>query len=156
MNVNFINPILQSVVNVLVTMAQLEVKPGKPFLKKNTEAVGDLTGLIGMAGDTVKGSFAITFTEPCILAIAGLMFGVNDTECTNETVDLVGEITNMVCGGAKARLAEEGYKFAMAVPMMIKGKNHCFRHATSGPVIIIPFETKVGKFFVEVCFEEKS
>lgn len=153
MNVEFINPFLSSVRNVLSTMAKIEATPGKPYLKKGTEARGDVTGMIGLAGEKARGSFAITFTENCILKIASNMFGEAMTELNHEITDMVGEITNMVSGGAKVVLSEKGFKFAMAIPTTIMGENHTITHNSKGPIIIIPFNTEAGAFFVEVCFE---
>jgi chemotaxis protein CheX len=31
--------------------------------------------------------------------------------------------------------------------------NHIVTHKTGGPVIVVPFDTDDGKFFVEICFE---
>ena len=52
MNVEFINPFLSSMLNVMSTMAQMELTPEKPRLKKNEVAMGDVSGLIGMVSDT--------------------------------------------------------------------------------------------------------
>jgi len=67
--------------------------------------------------------------------------------------DVVGEITNMVSGGAKKVLSEKGYKFEMAIPTTITGKSHSITHKTKGAIIVVPFTTEAGNFFVEVCFE---
>ncbi len=153
MNVEFINPFLKSITNILSVMAQTEARAGRPVKKEDNVAMGDVTGIIGMAGQQAKGSLAITFTEPVILHIAGQMLGEEVDEVDESIGDMVGEITNMVTGGAKRLLSEQGYKFDMAVPTTILGKNHIVSHKTSGPIIIIPFDTDSGKFFVEVCFE---
>ena len=50
MKVEFINPFLSSLINVLATMAQTELTPGKPKIKKGEVAQGDVSGLIGMVG----------------------------------------------------------------------------------------------------------
>ena len=63
MNVEFINPFLSSLINVLSTMAQTELKPGKPRIKTDEVACGDVSGLIGMVGAQPRGSFSITFDE---------------------------------------------------------------------------------------------
>ncbi|GAB4350242.1 MAG: chemotaxis protein CheX [Gammaproteobacteria bacterium] len=153
MNVEFINPFLNSIINVLTTMAMLEVKPGKPSLKKNAEASGDVTGLIGMTSDRAKGSLAITFSESVIIEVAQRMLGEKPSGIDDTVTDLVGEITNMVCGGAKRELAEKGYDFDLAIPGMIKGKNHSVTHKAKGPAILVPFKTEFGAFYVEVAFE---
>ena len=154
MKVEFINPFLKSVLNVLSTMAQINATASKPHLKTDNEAKGDVTGIIGMAGENVKGSLAISFTESCILKIASNMLGEEITEMSNDTSDVVGEITNMVSGGAKAELSQSGYKFDMAIPTTITGKNHTINHNSKGPLIVIPFSTEDGNFFIEVCFED--
>ncbi|MGD0282613.1 MAG: chemotaxis protein CheX [Dissulfurispiraceae bacterium] len=154
MNVEFMNPFLISTMNVMKTMARTDAKPGKPFLKSDKSAKGDVTGIVGMRGEQAKGSLAITFTEPAILHIYSQMLGEKAEKISDELVDCVGEITNMICGGAKAILSEKGYKFEMAIPSMIAGKAHTVFHKTNGKIICIPFDTSAGSFFLEICFEE--
>ncbi|RJQ55912.1 MAG: chemotaxis protein CheX [Nitrospiraceae bacterium] len=154
MNTDFINPFLESIINVLTTMAGTEAKPGRPFLKTEKSAKGDVTGIIGLMGEKAKGSLAITFTEPAILHIASKMLGEEIQQVDGSVADCVGEITNMVTGGAKKILSEKGYKFDMAIPAAIIGKHHIISHKTDGRIICIPFETPAGSFFVEVCFSE--
>ncbi|MDI3323027.1 chemotaxis protein CheX [Pontibacterium granulatum] len=152
MKAEFINPFLASMTNVLSTMAQIESRPGKPSVKKSSTALGAVTGIIGMAGEQLKGSFAVSFSEPVIYAITKRMLG-EEVATVNETVtDMVGELTNMATGGAKALLAEKGFDFDMAVPVMVSGKEHKIEHSSSGPTIILPFETDYGDFFIEISF----
>lgn len=154
MKVEFINPFLVSIVNVLETMADVKATPGKPQRKEVDVANGDVTGVIGMASQQVKGSLAITFTSAAIFDIAKRMLGEEVTDINHTVTDLVGEITNMVTGGAKRLLAEQGYDFDMAIPAVVTGKNHQISHKSNGMKIIIPFSIAAGKFFVEVCFED--
>ncbi len=156
MNVEFVNPFLDAILNVLSTMAMTEAQPGRPTLKKGHMALGEITGMIGLAGGQVKGSLAITFTGPAIIHIATQMLG-EEIKTVDDTVrDLVGEITNMVSGGAKKVLAEKGYKFEMAIPTTITGKDHTITHKTSGHVIVVPFNLgdDKGEFYVEVCVQD--
>lgn len=154
MNVEFINPFLEATVNVLSTMATLEAKPGKPTLKQDNVARGDVTGIIGMTSPRFKGSLSLTFTEPVILEIVKRMLGEEIQEIDETATDLAGEITNMVSGGAKKSLVEKGYDFDMAIPAIVAGKEHTVDHRFDGPKIIIPFQCDYGQFFVEVCFEQ--
>jgi chemotaxis protein CheX len=155
MNIEFVNPFLVSIINVLATMAKTEAIPDKPFLKTEKSAKGDVTGIIGLTGDKkAKGSLAITFTEPAIVHIVSKMLGEDLQKIDLSVADCVGEITNMVTGGAKKILSEKGYKFDMAIPSVIIGRNHAIVHSTKGQVICIPFKITAGSFFIEVCFEE--
>jgi chemotaxis protein CheX len=154
MKVEFINPFLASILNVLNTMAKLEARPGKPAIKTSEVAKGDVTGLMGMTGEQAKGTFAITFTEPVILEITKRMLGEEVARIDDTVTDMVGEITNMVTGGAKRLLSEQGYRFDMAIPSVVAGKNHIIHHKSKAPIIIVPFNTQAGNFFIEICFEE--
>ncbi len=154
MNVELVNPFLDAIVNVLSVMAQTDAKARKPYIKKAAKAMGDVTGVIGLVGEQVKGSLAISFSEGAILHITSKMLGEEITELDGTAADMAGEITNMVTGGAKKGLSEKGYIFELSIPTMIVGKNHAVFHQTGGTTVIIPFDTEAGSFFVEVCFED--
>lgn len=154
MNVEFINPFLTATTNVLLTMAQLNATPGSVELKKENIAYGDVTGLIGMTGDKVRGSFSISFTKATILDITQRMIGEKVTIIDDTVTDMTGELTNMATGGAKKLLAEKGYDFDMAIPIVIAGDNHEIIHKSKGPIIILPFTIESGKFFIEISFED--
>ncbi|HCE52346.1 MAG TPA: chemotaxis protein CheX, partial [Shewanella baltica] len=124
MNVNFINPFLQSLLNVISTMASMDLTPGKPQIKSDNLAKGDVSGLIGLVGPQTKGSLSITFEQKLVLQIMQNMLGENPGKINEEVTDLVGEITNMVTGGAKNLLGQKGYEFEMATPMVVSGKGH--------------------------------
>lgn len=134
-------------------MAEIKASHHSPSLKPSRVARGDVTGTIGMIGNKVKGSLSITFTEQSIIHITRKMLGEKIEEVDDTVADLVGEITNMVTGGAKRLLAEQGHDFEMATPTVIKGKNHEIRHQCEGRTIQIPFSSNHGEFFIEVCFE---
>jgi len=156
MTAEFINAFLTAVLNILSTMAKMKAQPGTPAIKTDQLAKGDVTGLIGMAGDQAKGTLAVTFTKPVILAITERMLGEKLDTIDDTVTDMVGELTNMVTGGAKKLLSEKGYRFDMAIPSVISGKDHVVLHKSKKPIILIPFSTDEGNFFVELCFEQMS
>lgn len=153
MNVEFVNPVLISIVNVLSTMAKVDAKPGRPAVKQGEVSRGDVTGIIGMTGDKIRGSIAISFPEAVILDIAKRMLNEESAGIDATVTDLVGEITNMVSGGAKKLLGDKGYDFDMALPTVVSGKNHVVDHKSRGVKIVLPFAVDKGVFFVEICFE---
>ncbi|OOF34552.1 chemotaxis protein CheX [Salinivibrio costicola] len=153
MEAQFVNPFLTSLINVLQTMAQLDIQPEKPHLKKSEIAKGDVSGLIGMVGPQTKGSFSVTFDEDMVLEIMQRMLGERSESIDEEVTDMVGEITNMVTGGAKRILSEKGFEFEMATPVVVSGKGHTINHKSDGPVIIMPFKSPHGTAFIEICFD---
>jgi len=155
MDVKLINPFLSSIVNVLSTMAKLELTAGKPTVKTDDVARGVVTGLISMESDQARGSLAISFSKAVILEIVNRMLGMEATEVDDTARDLTGEITNMVMGGAKNLLLEQGYDFGMSTPEVLTGDEHVILHPFSAPKILLPLSTESGELYVEICFETK-
>ncbi|MEA2060948.1 MAG: chemotaxis protein CheX [Thermodesulfobacteriota bacterium] len=153
MDVTVINPFITATVNVLETMAFLKVGTGKPYLKQDNVAKGDVTGVIGLTGDA-NGTIAVTFQKDCILGIVSNMFGEKMSELNHEIADAVGELSNIISGQARRELELSGRHFKAAIPSVVTGKNHTITHYTKGPKIAIPFKTKKGGFTIEVCFEK--
>ena len=153
MNVEFINPFISSLINVADVMGHTELKPEKPRIKKGDLSFGDVSGLIGMVGPQTKGLLSISFEGKLALRIMQRMLGEKLENINEEVTDMVGEITNMVTGGAKKELAQKGYEFDMATPIVVSGMNHTIDHKTDGKVIVIPLNSDSGKVFIEVCFD---
>jgi chemotaxis protein CheX len=154
MKVEFINPFLSSMLNVMSTMAKMELIPEKPKLKRNEIAKGDVSGLIGMVSPKTKGSLSITFDAPLALATMKGMVGEAPDEVNEEITDLVGEITNMVTGGAKRILSDKGFDFDMATPVVVSGKNHTIHHKSKGPIVIISLKGEAGRAYIEFGFDD--
>lgn len=150
MDVRFINCFVDGTMDVLKTMAFIEPRPGKPYLKKENAAQGDVSAIIGLTGDA-KGSLALSFSASCIIKIVSNMLGEDIGEINGDVRDAVGEITNMVSGVSRKCLESQGFNVVAAIPTVVAGKNHSIRHVLGGPSIIIPFETDYGSFVVDVC-----
>lgn len=149
MEAKIINPFIKASLDVLDTMASVKPRPGKPYLKKNNNATGDISGMIAFTGHS-QGSVSITFEAACIFKIVSNMFGEDVQEMTDDVVDAVGEITNIVSGHARRNLDEQGIHFNGSVPSVITGKEHKLKHISQGPIIAIPFSTDDGGFTIEV------
>jgi chemotaxis protein CheX len=152
MKADIINPFLEATTSVVRTMAFTETIPGKPYIKRGATAIGDISGIVGIAGDT-EGSICLTFTRDCILQLISRMLGEEQKEINDVVKDAVGELTNMISGDSRRRLEELGYHFQGAIPSVISGQGHEIRHVTNGPILSIPFSTKGGTFTIEVCFK---
>jgi len=154
MNAEFINPFIASLLNVMQTMAQTNLTPGKPKKKVQDRVTGDVSGLIGMVGEEIQGSLSITFEEDLALETMHKMLGEKPDGIDANVKDMVGEITNMVCGGAKNELADKGYDFAMASPVVVAGEAHSIDHQVDGKKIVMPFSNESGKLYLEMCFNK--
>ena len=153
MKAEFINPFLISLMNVLSTMSSIQLTPKKPMLKKGAEAKGDVSGLIGLTTPNLKGSLSVTFEKKLALMTMKKMVGEMHQTIDADVIDMVGEITNMVAGGAKRLLSEQGFDFDMATPMVVSGENHTIRHQSKDKIVLIPLSSDYGYVYLEISFE---
>lgn len=151
MDIRFVNPMLDSIVNILTMMASMQPVAGKPSMKQGNNALGVVTGMIDLKGSQATVSTAISFTKPVALEITKRMLRTEPEDVNDMVQDLVGEISNMMAGGAKAKLEEQGFNFELSLPLVIAGDKHEIKHSVDGPIVLLPFKTDVGDFFVEIC-----
>jgi chemotaxis protein CheX len=154
MRADFINPFITSTVRVIATMAAIQPVPGRPRIKTDSRTYADVTGIIGLLGEGVEGTMAISFAESCILRVVSNMLGEEITDLNNEIEDAVGELTNMISGAARAELETKSYSFRMAIPSVITRRGHSIAVITRFPIVQIPFETDYGPFYVEACLHQ--
>jgi len=153
---DLIGPFVKATTRVIETMAFLSPQPGQSFLKERGTPTGDVTGVVGITGSGYTGSVAVSFSEDCIKALVSNMLGEEIKEIAPETLDAVGELTNMISGAARAELSSLGLDFEAGIPAVISGRSHVVAHATESPVMVIPFRTEHGDFSVEACFENSG
>jgi chemotaxis protein CheX len=152
MDVQLVNPFIDATIHVLSSLAFTDAHVGKPFLKKDNVAQGDVSGVVGLSGEA-RGTISVTFSRTCILKIVSKMFGEEVVEINDEVKDAVGEILNIVSGHGRQKLQGMGKTLKGGIPTIITGKNHTISHVTSKPIIAVPFSTENGDFTFEVCFE---
>lgn len=150
LDTDFINPFLDSTIKVLEIQAQTKALPGRIYLKQGPKLTGDVSGVIGIVSDAFNGSVVISFPEGTFLKIVSRMFGEEHTVLTKEIEDGAAELTNIIFGQAKIILNDKGYGIKTALPSVITGKDHSVAATVKGAVVVIPFETDVGPFFIEV------
>ncbi len=152
LDTEFVNPFLTATIQVLKIQASVATTPGKIFLKQDKgKANGDISGSIGLVTPSFNGYVVVCFPESTFLNIMSGMLGETFTSLTSEIIDGAGELINMIFGQAKATLNEKGYGLKTALPSVIVGRDHTVSALTKGPVIVIPFESQSGPFFVEIC-----
>lgn len=155
LDVGFINPFLDATLTVLKIQAQIGANAGKIYIRKDSsELSGDISGVIGLVSDSFSGNVIITFPEKTFLAMMSKMHGEEYTEINKENADGASELTNMIFGQAKITLNEQGYGIKTALPSLIVGKSHRFSGNKVELIVVVPFESELGNFFVEICLSD--
>ncbi len=154
MDLTFINTVLRSVNNVM-SMAQVKFEAGKPKIRDPMQvSCGEVTGVISISGKQARASVALTFSKEAILIIADKMLPGEHTAIDHVTIDLAGELANMVLGDAKRQLEDKGKRFTTSLPVMIYGQEQLIAHKAVAPIIVVPFQMEKGTFCVEAVYEE--
>lgn len=135
---------------ILSTMACLEATPGKPFVKKDQKALGDVSAIIGVTGPK-NGTISVSFSRDSATALVHGMLGDAVEDLDQDIQDAVGEVANMISGQARASIAEGGLMLQGSTPSVVSGKDHLIVHMTKAPVMAIPFSSPGGGFIVEFC-----
>ncbi len=152
MDAALVNPFVEGTLHILDTTAFVKVKAETPFLKKNRNSLGDISGYLEITGD-LSGSAAISFSEESILGIVSAMFGEDMTEINEEINDAVGEISNMVAGQVTIKIAEMGKKIKVKFKEIKSGMGTSIEHIEGAKyVLALPFKTTKGKVVIEVSY----
>ncbi len=151
----YITPFLAAILEVLSIMANTTARAGSPSKRDSQPADGEISAVIDMTGGT-NGSISITFSEECIVQLVNKMLAETYTTMNDQINDAAGELANMIAGSARKKLEASGFKFTAGIPRCIMGIGHTIDHSVKGPVIVIPFKTEVGLFYVEACFEDNE
>ncbi len=150
-NVEFINPFIESTVNVFSTMCGIDIRRKKLFLKDDHKMLGDISGVMGLSG-SATGSVVISLPEKLACIVVARMLGEEPaTELNADVADGVGEIINMISGQAKSAFSKTKYQFNISIPSVVSGAGHEITHKKGTPNIVVLFEAEAFEFAVQVC-----
>ncbi|MEQ8845635.1 MAG: chemotaxis protein CheX [Phycisphaerales bacterium] len=147
-----ITPFIKSVQNVFATMLQLPVDVEEPTIKQGKSTTYDVSAIIGMSGDCV-GSVVLSFEQESALRIVSLFTGTEVTADSPDFADAVGELVNMISGGAKALFV--GRKASISTPSVVLGPSHVVSSQKDMPVIVLPCVTDCGRFAIEIAIQDQ-
>lgn len=151
MNEKYANAILNSVISVLGIMAQIPITPRTPEEKSDTQSRGEVTGLIEISGEKVKGSASVSFSRGIILELCKRMLRIETNEIDDAAQDLAKEMANMFIGNAKSEMDDKGYYADMSIPHLYMGPSHEIPHKSHTSTTLIPIETEYGDMWIELC-----
>ena len=111
----------------------------------------EVSGVIGLSGRAV-GTVVVSLSKEVAIKAASTMLMTDVDEVNADVVDAVGEITNMVAGGAKAQL--EQYRLSISLPNVVTGEGHDIRFPSEVHPIRVMFQSDWGPLSIDVGLEE--
>ncbi|MEM7681848.1 MAG: chemotaxis protein CheX [Planctomycetota bacterium] len=153
MDSSYISPFVFSVTNVFETMLQMPVEVKSPALKQQGAPSFDVSGIIGMSGD-VDGTVVLSFPTAVAERVVALFTGMELSAAEEDFADAVGELVNMVSGGAKAKF--EGKDVTITTPSVVIGQDHTVFGRKDVTCVEIPCVCDAGEFNVEVSIKQSA
>jgi chemotaxis protein CheX len=144
---SYILPFVKSIQNVFDTMLHLPVQVGSPTMKKTGDLSFDVSGIIGMSGD-LEGAVILSFPTGTAERVIKLLTGMELSHDHADFADAIGELVNMVTGGAKAQF--HGKSVSISCPSVIIGTNHVISGRKDAACISLPCNSDCGEFSIEV------
>ncbi|HBD96109.1 MAG: chemotaxis protein CheX [Spirochaetes bacterium GWF1_31_7] len=154
MRVEYINPFVESSVNVLKEVLGLQVRRENVSLKSKALPVLDIAVIVGLVGQ-VEGRVIFDLDRKTALNIASKMNDETLTEFDDLAKATITELGNMITGRAVTKLSELGYKFDVTPPAIFTGNNMEISDVNI-EALIVPIETELGRVEVNVALREKA
>lgn len=149
MNPGTVHHLVSATTEVFETMVFRELTTGAPIEGDALRPGSNVVGTIGFAGSSC-GLVAFYSTLETARDIAGAMLGMPPSEVHGEVADAIGEVTNMVAGSFRTRMAAEGDAWAISVPTVTIGSDFYIKPMANGRRVLLPFRMGEQEIFVEL------
>lgn len=153
MRAELINPFIESVYDLFKTMLGCEARRGELSLARTSAFSHEVIALIGLSG-IVRGTVALSFPTRTALHMVNRLLGVETIGVTDEVLDAVAELVNIVAGGAKAKLNHEtAMPISLSLPTVVQGREFTVEYPSYAKWLDVPFTSELGPFTLRVIFE---
>jgi chemotaxis protein CheX len=154
MNVKFLNPFLDAVVDVLKAEVGIVSTRGNLSMQKSALTTCEVTVMISIIGQ-VQGVVLYGMSKKTALGIVSLIMGQEFTEFDNLAQSGIGELGNVISGKATVNLSNAGFQTTISPPSLVIG--HGAQISTLDfSRIVVPFTTEVGEIMVNLAVRENQ
>ncbi len=155
MKAELVNPFIESVQEIFTTMLGVQARRGKVGITDAEKSPGDLVALIGISG-RATGNVALSLPSQTALAIVGQLMSETYTSITDDVIDGIAEMVNMLAGGAKAKMNVDGETpMGLSLPTVVSGDNYKVKYPTKTIWIEVPSECDLDPFIIRISIEDE-
>ena len=152
MRVEYINPFVESAIQILKETVSEDVKRGQLSLKSAISPMLGVVVIVGLAGQ-VSGRVIFDMDRSTALKIASKMNDEQLTEFDELTTATLTELANMITGKAVTKLQELGFQFDLTPPALLTGENLQISDSKV-EALVVPLEVPQGKIEINVGIKE--
>ncbi|BCS33551.1 hypothetical protein TBR22_A27780 [Luteitalea sp. TBR-22] len=138
-------------IDVFGTMVGTALAEGTPLDGDALRPQSNVVGQIGFGGSR-SGLVVFYATFAGAGFITRMLLGLDEqTEPSKpEVADAIGEITNMIAGSFRTRMATDGDAWAISIPTVTMGSDFYMTPLTDGRRTMLPFRMQDHEIFVEL------
>jgi chemotaxis protein CheX len=137
--------------DVFSTMLGLEIEVGKSFIERTSPAESQkVVALIGLAGQWI-GTGVIGCTPQFACRIANLMLMAEYQAVSEDVLDAMAEMANMIFGSVKTELEEHLGGLGLSIPTVIYGQNFATRSVGQQSWIVFPLKADTDEMELKFC-----
>jgi len=116
-----------------------------------------VVGSVGFTGD-VNGQVYIYIEEPFARALTCRMLGMSESEIEGDELvnDVIGELSNMIVGGAKSRLCDSGAICHLTIPSILRGRSLTVEPSGSSESRFLSMDCENETILLELLMKPQS
>lgn len=155
----FIEPFIDTTINFIQKISKRKVEKVSTHIRtaeKEEEHLftGNIGSILNMTSPFIKGSMGICFEGNSYLDIFNQFNKSKEKAISHQNGGFAGHILKKIMVQAKSQLNELGYQLETSVPPGIYfGNELTLHHFYQGPVLVTTFQTKFGRFSLELMFK---
>ena len=147
--------LVSSTQEVFETMVFKTLGSQTPIFGEALRPRSNVVGTVAFTGERC-GLVAFYSTTETAKEIAGAMLGIPAGEVNEEVPDAIGEITNMITGTFRTKMAGHGQPWAISVPTVTIGSDFYTKYVSDVHRALCPFTmADGGEIFVELILTQR-
>ncbi len=149
------NPFISATKQTFLTM--LQCTPTRNSLCFKTDHSGrppfEVSAMISVTG-SADGLITLSMPTRTSLNILKRMLHVEVESITEEVIDAVGEIANIIAGSAKVQMDQ--LNLSIDIPSVVVGRNRVIRYPGTSTPLAAGFISEMGEFVLEFGFQRSE
>lgn len=141
--------LIESTREVFGMMVQRELSFGVPIEGDALRPRSNVVGTVSFAGS--ESGFVIFYcTLDAANEIAGALLGLPASAINGEMPDAIGEMSNMIAGAFRTKMADAGHPWAISIPTVTVGSDFYTKYVSDVRRVLCPFRMGDKEVFVEL------
>ena len=146
-----VNVLVQVTLDVFATMVRLPLALSASPSVTPVRPPAGVIGTVGFAG-SANGLVSFGASQTAGLEITAAMLGLEPEAVVADFPDAIGEVTNMIAGTFRTRMAAGGEKWSITIPVVMVGQD-LVGHSSGTTHVVCPFAMGPHALFVELALQ---